>query len=244
MTLDSSDQVFILEGETLRSLLSRSYREVSFAGTNLEQGLQKRIEQYPELIPGAQIDPSSNDPPRFALLRPEMQIGSWSLDIILVDQYAVPTLVEAKLAENPESRRAVVGQIMEYAANASEAWSQGVLREKATEYWAKKNEVLDDVLKNLTADDDFVVDDFWNRVEENLNQNRLRLIVASDELRPEVRRIIEFLNMETRNIDVLKLEIRLFGHDQNHLVLVPRLGRVSSCRIARGIPLCKEHRGE
>lgn len=222
MRQDKADQVFVIETGNLRSLPSRSLRKGLFGGT-LEEGLQKLIEQYPQTIPGSQIDPGSEDPPRFVLLCREMTIGSWSLDFLLVDQYSIPTLVETKLVENPESRRAVVGQIMEYAANAADAWGEGRLREKAAEYWSKRGKELGEVLIEAFGGDDFDVDDFWSNVEENLQRSKIRLIIAADELHPEVRRIIEYLNTETRNIAILGLELRCYGEDEDFIVLVPRL---------------------
>ncbi len=222
MTQEQTDQVFVIEDRILRSLSLRSLREGLF-GSILEEGLQKLIEQYPQIIPGAQMDPGSEDPPRFVLLCREMPIGSWSLDFLLVDQYSIPTLVEAKLVENPESRRAVVGQIMEYAANAADAWGEGRLRQKAVEYWGKRGRELDEVLCELFQEDDFDADAFWSDVEENLRRGKIRLIIATDELKPEVRRTIEYLNTETRNAEILGLEIRCYGEDKSSLVLVPRL---------------------
>ncbi|MDP6379763.1 MAG: hypothetical protein QF662_00340, partial [Phycisphaerae bacterium] len=109
-----SDEVFVIQDGRLRSLLSRSLRD-GLLGTTLEDALQKLIEEYPQIIPGSQISPGSDDPPRFVLLCREMAVEDWSLDFLLVDQHGIPTLVEAKLIQNPESRRAVVGQIIEYA---------------------------------------------------------------------------------------------------------------------------------
>ncbi len=222
MTRQEADQVFVIESGGLRSLPSRSLRE-GFFGSTLEEGLQKLVEQYPQIIPGSQIDPGSKDPPRFVLLCREMAIGSWALDFLLVDQYGIPTLVETKLVENPESRRAVIGQILEYAANAASAWGEGKLREKAAEYWSKRGKELDEVLNEVFGEVDFDIDTFWSSVEENLQRSKIRLIITTDELRPEVRRIIEYLNTETRNVQILGLEIRCYGEDKGLTVLVPRL---------------------
>ena len=92
---------------------------------NLEEALQTLIAKQPNIINGRQIEPGSADPPRFVLLRREMPIGDWSLDHLLVDQRGGPTFVEAKLIENPEARRAVIGQVLDYVALASERWGDG-----------------------------------------------------------------------------------------------------------------------
>ena len=40
----------------------------------------------------------------------------------------MPTLVEVKHGENPDIRRYVVGQMIEYAAHAAATWTAGELR--------------------------------------------------------------------------------------------------------------------
>lgn len=218
---DRSDEVFHFDGEKLTPMPSRSMRE-GLLGKTLEDALQTFFENYPEIIPGKQIDPGSEDPPRFVLLRREMPVGSWALDHLFVDQRGILTLVETKLFQNPESRREVIGQIVEYAANAAESWSGGIARQRATEFWSMHDRNLDVVLQDEFGGE-LDIEDFWKTVEGNLKDGRIRLIIASDELRPEVRRMIEYLNNELQNAEVLGLELRSYGEDLKSLVLVPRL---------------------
>ncbi len=46
----------------------------------------------------------------------------WSVDDLFVDQDAVPTLVEVKRSSDTRIRREVVGQMLDYAANAVAHW--------------------------------------------------------------------------------------------------------------------------
>jgi hypothetical protein len=213
--------VFFIRGESLQSMPVRSMRE-GFFGRTLEDALQTLIEKYPEVIPGSMIEPGAEDPPRFVLLRREMPAGGWSLDHLLVDQRGILTLVEAKLIQNPDSRRDVVGQIMEYAAVAVESWTAESVHEKAGEFWAKSNMDVDSVIRDAFGEDKDP-DEFWSSVAANLAKGRIRLIIAGDEIRPEVRRIIEYLNAEMANAEVLGLELKCYGLDSESLVLVPRL---------------------
>jgi len=227
------DEVFHLKGENLTPMPLRSMRE-GLLGKSLEDALQTFFEKYPQIIPGKQIDPGSDDPPRFALLRREMPVGGWSLDHLFIDQRGVLTLVETKLFQNPESRREVIGQIIEYAANATESWSGGSARQKATEFWSNQNppEELDKILQNEFGED-LDIEDFWRKVEENLKNDKIRLIIATDELRPEVRRMIEYLNNEMQNTEVLGLELKFYGEETESMVLVPRLVGQSQSSIDR-----------
>lgn len=218
---NQSDEIFILENANLQPLPNRPMRSGLF-GTHLEDALQTLLQNYPQIIPGKQIDPASDDPPRFVLLRREMPVGSWSLDHLFVDQKGLLTLVETKLIQNPESRREVIGQIIEYAANATELWASGRARQYAAEFWSKQGRDLDEILLE-EFDEELDIENFWDVVETHLKQGKLRLIIAADELRPEVRRMIEYLNKEMQNTEVLGLELKCYGKNDSQVVLVPRL---------------------
>ena len=60
--------------------------------------------------------------PLFAGLRPlarELPVGGGFLDLIFMNGEGYLTLVETKLWRNPESRRTVVAQIIDYASHLS-----------------------------------------------------------------------------------------------------------------------------
>ena len=213
-------KVFILRGGKMQALPCRPMR-AGMLGASLEEALQKLLEEYPEVIPGSQINPGSDEPPRFVLLRREMPVGDWSLDHLLADQFGVLTLIETKLLQNPGSRREVIGQVIEYAAYAREAWGSGKVRQYANEYWSKRGKELDEVLLEAFPESD--LEQFWQLVEENLQQGRIRLIIAADNIRAEVRRMIEYLNAEMQNTAVLGLELRVYGDKDDELILVPQI---------------------
>lgn len=226
-----ADHIFVIEDEQLRALPERPFRAGLF-GKTLEEALQTLIERYPDVLPGRQMDPVSEDPPRFVLLRREMPVSGWSLDHLLVDQRGVLTLVETKLIQNPEARREVIGQIIEYAANAVLAWGYGRAREKAAEYWSGRGKNLDDILQQRFGQE-LEIESFWKTVEENLRQDRIRLLVVADEIRPEVRRMIEYLNAEMSSAEVFGVEFRCYGDDTRSIVLVPQLIGQTQANIDR-----------
>ena len=87
-----SDEVFLIANNDIRPLPSRPFKAGLF-GKTLEDALQTLIEKQPNIINGRQLEPGSADPPRFVLLRREMQVGDWSLDHLLVDQRGVVAAV-------------------------------------------------------------------------------------------------------------------------------------------------------
>lgn len=93
-----------------------------------ESALQELIEKYPELLIGNQID--ERDPRKWIVVSREVLIpdnsstgGRWSIDHLLLDQDGIPTLVEVKRSSDTRIRREVIGQLLEYAANALNYWS-------------------------------------------------------------------------------------------------------------------------
>ena len=99
-----------------------------------EDELQALIAEHPEQLDGEQIRPG--DARRWILVTREKGIAPsageaarWSVDHLIIDQDAVPTLAEVKRGSNPEIRRTIVGQLLEYAAHASEIWTAEELRE-------------------------------------------------------------------------------------------------------------------
>ena len=93
-----------------------------------EATLQDYIAKYPNLLPGDQIDVIN--PRKWLLISKEYGIPDkidaldrWSIDHLFLDQDGIPTLVEVKRSSDTRIRREVVGQMLDYAANASEYWS-------------------------------------------------------------------------------------------------------------------------
>src|ERR1035437_1834754 len=107
--------VFLIQGDDLVEMTERAY--------DSEDVLQTLVARYPNLLAREQVDP--NEPRRWLLVTREAGIpdreggGSrWSLDHLFLDQEGIPTLIEVKRSSDTRIRREVVGQMLDYAANA------------------------------------------------------------------------------------------------------------------------------
>ena len=81
-----------------------------------EQWVQDLLYRFPHALPAAEIDAS------FAGLIPacrEMNTSAGAIDVLYVTPNGRLVLLEAKLWRNPESRRKVIGQILDYAKELS-----------------------------------------------------------------------------------------------------------------------------
>ena len=153
-----------------------------------EDELQALIAEHPELLDGQQMRPG--DPRRWILITREKGIAEtpesgarWLIDHLIVDQDAVPTLAEVKRGPNPEIRRTIVGQLLEYAAHAAQTWTADELRRTFEASTIAKGLSPGEVLGRLIqADEEPDVDGFWENVATNLAARRLRLLFIADEI--------------------------------------------------------------
>ena len=73
----------------------------------------------------------------------------------------------------------------------------------------------------IGSDED--VDGFWDRVEANLRQGRVRMVFVADQIPNTLRRIIEFLNEQMDPAEVLGVEVVQYLSEDGLQVVVPRL---------------------
>ena len=197
-----------------------------------EDELQALIAEHLELLDGRQMRPK--DPLRWILIAREQGIAEsadaaarWAVDHLLADQDAVPTLVEVKRGRNPEIRRTIVGQMLEYAAHAARTWTADTLRRAFEESTNDPSTELGKLLQPA-GDEEPDADAFWEQVATNLAAARLRLLFVADDIPDELARVVGFLNAQMPGIEVLAVEIKQFKGDSRQ-TLVPRvIGRTAA----------------
>ena len=197
-----------------------------------EDELQALLAEHPELLDGEQMQP--DHPRRWVLISREMGIpeepdesARWFVDHLIVDQDARPTLVECKRRVDSATRRTIVGQMLEYAAHASESWTADRMRECFEAHCEDRGLAPTAKLAYLLGTDDADLDGFFQVVARNLAARRMRLLFVADKLPDPLLRVVEFLNQQMRDVQVLGVEIKLFRGNAGQ-TLVPRvMGRIA-----------------
>lgn len=204
-------RIFLLHDEGgLRELVEEGFASEDF--------LQRLLADHPHLLAGDQMD--EQNPRRWLLVCREAGIPDreegpdrWSLDHLFLDQEGVPTLVEVKRASDTRLRREVLGQMLDYAANCLAYWPverlQALYEAECVRRGVDAEERLREVLDDQAAD----IESFWQRVKTNLEAKRIRMVFVADEIPPEVRRIVEFLNEQMDPAEVLAVAIRQYVGD-------------------------------
>ena len=193
-------------------------------GYATEDELQLLIATHPELLRGDQIDP--DDPRRWLLIDREVgipgpagQADRWSIDHVFVDHDAIPTFIEVKRSSDPRIRREVVGQLIEYAANAKRYWAAGHL-----EHLCRKRlgQELDAAVRELCGSD-VAARGFWERADANLRSGNVRLIFVADRIPEELYEMALFLNEQMTHTEVLAIEVRPYAAQGGAEAFVPHV---------------------
>ena len=191
-----------------------------------EAVLQQLIADYPSVLAGEQIDPGN--PRRWILVAKEAGLpgavdgaNRWSIDHVMLDQDAIPTIVEVKRSSDTRIRREVVGQMLDYAANATAYWPADRLRGWFGQRLGSTDAADEAISEALAIDDP---DGFWAAAQHNLETGSLRLVFVADVVPAELRRIVEFLDDQMSRTQVLAIEVRRYAvPNSTTTALVPRV---------------------
>lgn len=153
---------------------SGPWLEPEVAGYAVESELQELLALHPELIPG--VSPEARTCREF-----QSEVGP--ADIVVVDVTGEVTLVECKLASNPQIRREIVGQMFDYA---SRLWRMDV--GEFARRWLARTSIP------LFRDDDQEGIAFKESVALNLAKGYFRIVLAVDVINPALKRMVEYLN--------------------------------------------------
>lgn len=231
------DKIFLIsQDKTLKEMEAQPYGN--------EALLQQLLSEYPNLLAGYQMNEAN--PRRWLLVAPEMGIADdlaaserWSLDHLFLDQDGTPTLVEVKRATDTRIRRAVAGQMLDYAANAILHWSPEVVRQRFEDRCRVKNidpaEAVADLL-DVESGDSEAIESFWDTVFNKLKAGHVRLVFVADQIPKELRRIIEFLNEHMEDVEVLGVELPQYVGFGLTIIVPKVIGKTSVAEQTKRTP--------
>lgn len=189
-----------------------------------ESFLQELIADNPDkLIPWDHIVAREDKDPAVIVIKTEAGVTKGSIDVLLLGNDGVPTIVEAKLSENTrEIRRMMIAQAIEYAAQLYSEWDSDRMRSEGEKYWRMKydKDFLEEISNKFNMQSD---DEFWKSVNANIKEGKTRVLYACDEIPKEVRQIIEFLN-KFSEFDVYGLEVKLHTRGTEILLTTDLIG--------------------
>ena len=183
-----------------------------------EAAVQALIQAHPACLPIAEVDPLFAAPVPICT---ELNTPAGPIDNLLVTASGLPVLVECKLWRNPQARREVVGQILDYAKELSRWTSSDLQREVRRRLGTTGDPVLE-----LVRAAGHLVDEigFNDALTLNLRRGRFLLLIVGDGIREGVEAIADYLQAHAGLHFTLGLvELPIFAVPGGGQLVAPRV---------------------
>lgn len=151
-----------------------------------EAFIQRLVLNHPALLPLNEIDPTCIAP---VPICDELPTQAGPVDVFMITPTGMPVLVECKLWNNPQARREVVGQIIDYAKEL-QSWSYEDLQRACATRKRSSFELSEFMASHVENLDQKT---FVDSVTRNLRDGRCALLVVGDGIREGVEAIGEYL---------------------------------------------------
>ena len=155
-----------------------------------EETLRGLIEATPDMLPLAGA-------PALVILGREVGLGPGSADLVGVEASGRPVIIELKLRKNAEARRAVVAQILSYAAYLH-GMTRAQLEDRLSE--GLQNAGHQTILGAVMASDQegaFEREGFEAELDGHLSEGRFRLVFVLDDVPQELMALVAYLEHVT-----------------------------------------------
>jgi hypothetical protein len=148
-----------------------------------------------------QVQASQSDAPAVIAREVVMPDGG-KLDVLGIDTDGVISVCECKLGSNAGARRAVLGQVLEYAGQLN-----GMpFKEFRTRVEARIGGPLAETI-GAKAPDEFDLDVWIDEVSDRLISGKFRVVIATDAITPTLKQTVLYLNAHT-DLPVMAVELR------------------------------------
>lgn len=183
-----------------------------------EDSLQNLLFHFPQALPLAAIDGA------YAGAVPicqELSLPAGALDALYVNQLGRLTLAEFKLWRNPQARREVIGQILNYAKDLA-SWRYEDLQRQVSQKLGKKGNVLYDRVRERHPELDEAA--FCDNVSRHLRRGEFLLLIVGDGIREDARNIVDFVQRHSGlHFNLALVEAALYSNGPGRLLVQPRI---------------------
>ena len=193
-----------------------------------ESWLQEILYAEPSILPTNEIDSVYSN---LIPIGREIPVPSGFIDNFYISSKGYLVIVDTKLWRNPESRREVVGQILDYAKDIQQ-WDYEDLNNI---YHKNNNKNLFDIFveKGFYSKEDEA--DFIDIVTKNIANARFLLMIVGDGIREGVEKMVSFLNNNpTMQYKFALCELEVYELENGERLVIPNLTLKTNI-IERGV---------
>ena len=183
-----------------------------------ESFLQDLLFRFPETLPIAAIDTA------YAGAVPicrELATSAGYVDALYVNSLGRLTLAEFKLWRNPQARREVIGQILDYTKELA-SWNYEDLQREASRAVGERGNVLYELVRRRSPEIDEAA--FVDNVTRHLKRGEFLLLIIGDGIWEGVESIVDFVQRHSGlHFNLALVEAALYRDNSDHLIVQPRV---------------------
>jgi ribosomal protein L18 len=198
-------------------------KRVSFTQKTFDEyQIQELIRTNPDILPVDEIE--SVFSPLISIGR-EVPTNAGSIDNLYLSSQGYLILVETKLWRNPEARREVVGQIIDYAKEISK-WSFKQLEDQVRSYNQKYRNANLGIVETLEQELGEEVDEtsIIEAISQNIQRGRFLLLIVGDGIHKSVEDMVEFLAQTPQLQFTLALvELQIYEFEDKSRLIMPQI---------------------
>ena len=188
------------------------------SGSIDEATLQSLLFRYPEALPIAAIDPACSGAVPICT---ELTLPAGYADALYVNALGRLTLVEFKLWRNPQARREVIGQILDYAKDLASCTYEDLERQVSLALGKTGNALYDLVRERHPEVNEA---EFIDNVTRHLRRGEFLLLIVGDGIREEAASIVDFVQRYSGlHFNLALVEAALYRDASNRLIVQPRV---------------------
>ena len=184
-----------------------------------EAWLRDILFDHPEILPIEEID--STFGPLVPLCK-ELRTDAGPIDAVFINERGRLTIVECKLWKNPEARREVVAQTLDYVGALS-GWTYAELQAKVAVALHRQGNNPFELVRNH-AGTPLREPEFIDAVSRSLREGRFLVLLAGDGIRQGVQSLTELVNrIATKAFTFGVVEVAIYKFGKNRTAIQPRV---------------------
>ena len=167
----------------------------------------------------------------------EVQIGSGYADLVAIEPSGRLVLIEVKLARNAEARRAIVAQVLTYAAFLKGTQPTDLERNILGRHLHQRNYA--GLIAALTANDQegsFDPEEFTPQLAAGLAEGRFRLVFVLDEAPRELVQLVGFLESISDKLVIDLVTVSSYNVNGTQVLIPQRVDPQQPAKLLSGGP--------
>lgn len=190
-----------------------------------ENWLQKIIHKNPQILPIDDIE--SGFAPLISLGR-EISTSVGYIDNLYISPNGYLTIVETKLWRNPEAKREVVGQIIDYAKELMN-WNFTKLNDgvkNSSQLYNNNSKGIIELINDFEKIEEHEEYKIIDNIERNLKRGRFLLLIVGDGIRESVEEMVDFLSNTPQiqfTLGLVELQFYKNPNIEGELIAIPNL---------------------